>query len=94
MGLFVYVGRDGPRGAELRKTLRPRHLAHLEPLDAAGRIRFAGPLLEQGAVRGSLVVFEAEDEGAAREIAEGDPYAKEGVFAEVSLHETRAVFPK
>ena len=94
MGLFVYVGHDGPNAPERRPAVRPRHLAHLEPLEAAGRIRFAGPLLDaEGAPRGSLIVFEAADLAEARSIAEGDPYLGEGVFERVVVHETRQVFP-
>lgn len=94
MPLFVYRGQDGPNGAELRKTVRERHLAHLQPLADAGRIRFAGPLLdERDAPCGSLVVFEADDLTAAREIAENDPYLVEGVFESVDVRGTRGVLP-
>ena len=48
MPLYVFTGHDGPRGPELRKVHRPAHLAGLEPLDAEGRIRHAGPLLDAG----------------------------------------------
>ena len=95
MSLYVYIGRDGPEGAELRKTVRERHLAHIGTLDAAGRIRFAGPLRDAaGEPCGSLIVFEAEDLAAARAVAEQDPYTAEGVFASVDVHATVAVFPK
>lgn len=94
MGLFLYIGRDGPRGAELRKLHRPGHLAHIEPLSAAGRIRFAGPLLDEGGrPRGSLIVLEADDLAAARAVAEADPYCVHGVFGEIEVHRTMAVFP-
>jgi len=94
MPLFVYRGRDGPRGAELRKTVRERHLAHLQPLADAGRVRFAGPLYgADGRPCGSLVVFEADDLEAARAIAESDPYRVEGVFEQIEVHATRAVLP-
>lgn len=94
MPWFVYTGFDGPRGPELRPSVRPRHLAHLEGLDRAGRIRFAGPLLgEDGRPRGSLVLFEADDWAAARGVAEGDPYLVEGVFERVEVRETKQVLP-
>jgi uncharacterized protein YciI len=95
MPWFALIGRDGPRGAELRKRHREAHLAGLEPLDAAGRIRHAGPLRdESGAPCGSLVVFEAEDLEAARALAAADPYVVEGVFASHEVFETAIVFPK
>lgn len=94
MPLYVYRGRDGERAPSLRKRHRPEHLAHLEPLAAAGRIRFAGPVLDaDGRPRGSLVVFEAESLEAARALAESDPYHRHGVFAEVEVFETRQVLP-
>jgi uncharacterized protein YciI len=95
VALFVYIGTDGPKAPALRKQHRPAHLAHLEPLDDAGRIRFAGPLLdESGTPQGSVVIFEAEGLASARTVAEGDPYLREGVFERQEVFETRAVFPR
>ena len=60
MPWFTFIGHDGPRGAELRTQHRPAHLAGLEALARAGRIRHAGPLLgEDGAPLGSVIVLEA-----------------------------------
>ena len=94
MPLFALIGHDGPASPELRKRHRPAHLDNLRPLARAGRVRFAGPLLEAGAPAGSLVVFEAPDLGAARAIAERDPYVVHGVFASHELRETRDVLPE
>ena len=70
MPLYAMIGRDGTRGAELRKLHRAAHLEGLEPLDRAGRIHHAGPLLDEGgAPTGSLVIFEAPDLASARAIA-------------------------
>jgi uncharacterized protein YciI len=94
MPLFVYRGRDSARGLELRKQHREKHLAHISVLDAAGRIRFAGPLIDPDQNPcGSLVVLEAESLEAAREIAEQDPYMLMGIFETVEVFETKAVFP-
>lgn len=94
MPVFVYVGRDGADAAERRPRHRPEHLAHLQPLDGAGRIHFAGPLLDaEGCPRGSVVVFEADDLAAARSFAEADPYVRHGIFAEVEVFASRRVFP-
>ena len=95
MGTFVYIGHDGPRGLELRPATRDRHLAHIEKLDSAGHITFAGPLRdEQGSPCGSLVVFEADDLASARTLADSDPYWTEGVFERVDVHESLRIFPK
>lgn len=95
MALFVYRGVDGARGLELRPAHRPAHLAHLEPLAAAGRIVFAGPLLDaEERPCGSVIVLEAEDLAAARAIAESDPYLVNGVFERVEVFGTKQVLPK
>ncbi|NNL67647.1 MAG: hypothetical protein HKP30_15460 [Myxococcales bacterium] len=95
MPLYAMIGRDGPRGLELRKLHREAHLAGLEPLAAAGRIRHAGPLRDaDGSPCGSLVVFEAEDLAAAEAQAAADPYVVHGVFASHEVFETVVVFPK
>lgn len=95
MPLYAMIGRDGPRGAELRARHRPAHLEGLEALSAAGRVRHAGPLLDAGgAPIGSLVVFEAPSLEEARAIAARDPYVVDGVFASHEVHETKVVFPR
>ena len=96
MAIFVYIGHDGPKGAELRATdTRTRHLEHLSGLDAQGIVRFAGPLkTEAGAPCGSMVVIEAESHAAARALAERDPYSVEGVFEHVDVFETAQAFPE
>lgn len=92
MPLFTLIGRDGPRGAELRPRHRAAHLDNLRPLAAAGRVRFAGPLLDDaGAPCGSLVVYEAIDLAEARAIAARDPYIVHGVFASHEVRQTRDV---
>ena len=94
MPLYTYRGLDGPKGLELRKTVREQHLAHLRGHSEAGRVRFAGPLVDDaGKPCGSLVILEAESLADARAIAESDPYLTEGVFERVDVHETKAVFP-
>src|SRR5262249_54367834 len=94
MPLFALIGRDGPEGAALRQRHRPAHLEHLRPLARAGRVRFAGPLLEGGRPVGSLVVFDAPDPAEARATAAADPYVAHGVFAGHEVFETRDVLPE
>jgi len=95
MPWFVMIGHDGPRGLELRKVHRAAHLAGLEPLADAGRIRHAGPMLgDDGAPIGSVVVFEAASLADAQAIAARDPYVTQGIFARYEVRETGAVFPR
>jgi uncharacterized protein YciI len=94
VGLYVLIGRDGPRGSELRKLHREAHLRNLEPLAAAGRVAYAGPLLDASDQPvGSVIVFEAPDLAAARRFAATDPYAVEGVFERWEVWGSRQVFP-
>jgi len=93
MPWFALIGHDGPDGAALRKKHRPAHLEGLAALDAEGRVRHGGPLLdEDGAPCGSVVIFEAADLAAARDVVARDPYVQRGVFARVELRETKPVF--
>jgi uncharacterized protein YciI len=95
MPLFVLLGRDGPKGLELRKAHREAHLENLEPLDQAERVRYAGPLIDAGGSPcGSVIVFEADDLESALSFAAADPYVVEGIFESWEVIETRQVFPK
>lgn len=94
MPLYVLHGRDGAGSLPLRMQHRPAHLAAIEALDHAGRIRFAGPMLDDaGQPCGSVVVFEAADLPAARALIAADPYLVHGIFASYELREIRQVFP-
>jgi uncharacterized protein YciI len=94
MPWFVLIGRDGPDVLEKRKAVRERHLAGLKSLNAAGRIRHAGPLLDpEGTPRGSVIVFDAPDLASARRVFDQDPYITEGVFESVEVFETLDVYP-
>ena len=89
------IGHDAPGSLELRKRHRDAHLANLRALDEAGRVRHAGPMLDDsGAPCGSVVIFEAESLDAARALAAGDAYVTEGVFERYEVRETRVVFPE
>jgi len=88
--LFVIIGHDGPRGAELRPTVRPAHLENLRPLVEQGRVIVGGPFTDGS---GSLMVVEMESEAAAIEFARTDPYTKEGVFERVEVKPFRKVVP-
>ena len=95
MGLFCWIGYDGPKGKELRKLHRQEHLDGLNSLEEAGRIRHAGPLLDpEGEPCGSMILFEANSLEEAQHIAAGDAYAKRGIFERFEVFETRVVFPR
>jgi uncharacterized protein YciI len=94
MPFFAMIGRDGPRGAELRMLHRQAHLDGIAVLDRDRRIRHAGPLIdENGAPCGSVIIFEASDLATAKAQAAGDPYVVEGIFERHEVFETKVIFP-
>jgi len=83
--LFAFICTDKPDGLLIRKEKRPEHLAYLKSL--GDTLKFAGPFTAEDGetMNGSLVVVEAPSLEAAREIADGDPFSKAGVFAQVEI---------
>ena len=83
--LFALICTDKPDSLAVRQATRPHHVAYLENLGEI--LVFAGPFtMEDGAtMNGSLVVIEATSLKAARAIADGDPFAKAGLFASVEI---------
>ena len=88
--LFVIIGHDAPDAREKRPAVRPAHLAHLEPVARAGRIRLAGPLTDES---GSVIVLEAESLAEAWALVARDPYVTEGVFNCVEVKPFTQVLP-
>ena len=79
------IARDKPGHLEVRLANRSAHLAYIEE---TGGVDLAGPFLdEDGTMNGSLVVLDVPDMAAAKAWAAGDPYAKAGLFEEVTLQE-------
>jgi len=83
--LFALICTDKLNGLAIRKANRPDHLAYLESL--GDTLVFAGPFTEEDGqtMNGSLVVIEANSLRDARAIADGDPFAKAGLFASVEI---------
>jgi uncharacterized protein YciI len=90
--LFVIHAIDKPGNLELRLKTRA---AHLDYLTAAGdRLVAAGPTLtDDGAgMTGSVQIIDAADRAGAEEFARNDPYAKAGLFQNVTIMPWRKVF--
>lgn len=84
--LFALICNDKPGSLQLRMDTRPDHVAHLNDLNDRGILKFAGPFLdEDGNPNGSLVVVEAGDAHDAKTLADSDPYALAGLFANVTI---------
>lgn len=95
MPLFMMTGKDGKGAAPLRKETRPAHLAHWQKVHDAGKLVFAGPLLDEvdGEAIGSQIIFEAEYYADALELANDDPYQIKGVFELLEVYPTKQVLP-
>ena len=81
--LVALIARDRPGALQVRLDNRAAHLAYIEE---TGVVKMAGPFLDEaGQMAGSLVILDVPDMAAARAWAEGDPYAKAGLFESVEL---------
>ncbi|RNF35131.1 YciI family protein [Paracoccus methylarcula] len=88
MPLFAVICRDRPGALQTRLDTREAHLAHIRD---SGIVAMAGPLIENGEMRGSLVILDAPDLGAAENWAANDPYKSAGLFESVQVTEWKKV---
>lgn len=88
MPLFALICRDKPGHLQTRLDTRDAHLAFLKAQPA---LRLAGPLIEDGEMRGSLAILEMEDLKAAQDWAAGDPYRAAGLFQSAEVIEWKQV---
>ena len=72
------------RSKEELAELMNQHLAYIRSQAAAGRYKLAGPFLDDGQIRGFLIIDAASSE-EARQIVSGDPMLKVGRMA-VEIH--------
>lgn len=92
--LYAILCQDRPGASEIRSANRAAHLAYLESF--GDKVFCAGPTLtEDGAgMTGSLLVVEFEDRAAAERFCADDPYAKAGLFEQVTIRPWRRVLPR
>ena len=87
---YVVIAKDK---GDLRRTRRAAHLDYV-----AGQqhlIAYAGPLIEGGAMIGSVFIFDVADRAALDAYLGGDPYfADGGIFASVEIYESRKMVPE
>ena len=97
---YAILGIDNNDSLAARRKARPEHLARLEALRDAGRLRLAGPLPAIDAEDpgpagffGSLIVAEFDSLESARAWTDADPYVAAGVYARVEVWPFRHVLP-
>jgi uncharacterized protein len=83
------ICHDKPGALQVRVENRSAHLAYIND---TGIVDLAGPFLNgDGQMTGSLVVLNVDSMAQAQAWADNDPYAKAGLFAEVTLREWKRV---
>lgn len=83
------ICQDKPGHLQTRLDNRAAHLEHIR---ASGVVEMAGPFLSpEGQMTGSLVVLEVETLAQAQDWAVNDPYAKAGLFENVTISEWKKV---
>ena len=97
---YVILGNDRKGSLAARLEARPQHLARLEVLRDAGRLRLAGPFPAidtpdpgPAGFSGSLIVAEFDSLAEAKAWADADPYLAAGVYASVDVRPFRPVLP-
>ncbi len=90
---FSIVCLDKPDHGHLRAENRPAHIDYLNA--NLEHMLPAGPFLSEDGERpvGSLLILEFDDPDRARAFADGDPYAKAGLFESVTIRPFRKVLP-
>ena len=88
MPLFAVICRDKPDHLSVRLETRAQHLEFLGARDV---VRMAGPLLDAGEMRGSLIVIEMGSLEDAQSWAAEDPYKAAGLFETVEVIEWKKV---
>ena len=73
-----------PRKQDESTELMKQHLAYIRTQAEAGKYKLAGPFLDDGRIRGFLII-NAGSADEAREIVSGDPMVKIGRMA-VEIH--------
>tara|TARA_R110002124_G_scaffold100168_7_gene246858 strand:- start:5646 stop:5918 length:273 start_codon:yes stop_codon:yes gene_type:complete len=81
--LFALMANDKPGALDTRKATRDAHLAYVRE---TGVVAQAGALLDaDGEMCGSLLILDVADRAAADAWAADDPYAKAGLFSDVTI---------
>lgn len=89
---YVIVAKDKPDSLALRQRLRPEHLEYLER--HAARLLAGGALLEDDGSGGlgSVIIYDTDDRAEVDAFSAGDPFRREGLFAEVAIHRWRKLY--
>ncbi len=84
IGAYAAYCIDAPGAAEPRREHLKAHLAYVEQV--MHKLLVAGPLKDEaGEMIGSLIVFAVDTAAEARQLLDGDPYHRAGVWSDVRI---------
>jgi len=90
--LYVIHCVDKENQLAVRMENRPAHIEYLKSF--GDKLIAAGPTLDAaGNMNGSVVILDVEESAAAEKFAANDPYAKAGLFSQVSIDAWKKVLP-
>lgn len=76
---------------ERRQQVRPTHREYLKSLIEQGKLYESGPFVDDS---GALLIYDAADFAEVQEIMGADPYAPNGIIAEVQINEWNRVIAR
>ncbi|CAN5250870.1 hypothetical protein BH09PSE6_BH09PSE6_27770 [soil metagenome] len=83
---------DKPDSLDLRLKVRPEHRVYLGL--AAGRMAFAGPLMEGDKPVGSLLAMEFDSLEAVHAWLDAEPYTRAGLYEQRTVHAFTNLWPQ
>ncbi len=89
--LFIVLTTDKPGASQIRADNRPVHLDYLKSF--GDRIVAGGATLTDDGegMTGSFLLIDVADRAAAEAFAEGDPFARAGLFQHTEIRRWRKV---
>lgn len=87
---FFLVTMSHPDGAGWGQHLQA-HVAYLQSLVSRGKLRASGRLKGKP-LRSGFLIFTTETQAETEALIQADPFAKEGLVAELTVHEWDPLF--
>ena len=85
MSLYVISCMDKPGSLDKRMATREAHLAYVKATEIV-RFRLGGPFLSNdGTMKGSMLILEADDRAKIDEFMKNDPYGMANLFESVEV---------
>ena len=84
---YVIIARDYPNGFEKRQQHRAAHLEGAEQLKKEGKLLYAVALVENGQMKGSIMVMNFNTRAELDAYKAKEPYITGGVWESVEISE-------